>query len=169
MATFLSCCSRNLLHRTSAERKATRDNVVQRIQGSRTTTAVAPTEHRLTEQWIESIVCKLYGLAEYSLYSKSFKYSHEVSVGIVCTTVRILIIIFKAANCIGNLCAILPEMIVPKVVSTAQDDFMSVTMPHRTKASLKALNVICPVICDVQMYSQGKVTLIFSPTWYRME
>ncbi|GJD11887.1 Proteasome activator complex subunit 4 [Galdieria sulphuraria] len=137
VSSFLSSCTRNLLNRLSSERKATQENVVERIQGSRTITAVAAKEHRLTEQWIEDIVSKLYGLTERSLYSKSSKSTQE------------------AANSIGNLCAILPEMVIPKLVLTSQDDFISLTMPHRTKASLKALDVICPILSDSQLYPQG--------------
>lgn len=33
---------------------------------------------------------------------------------------------------------------------------MSLTMPHRTKATLKALEMICPVLCDSQLYPQGR-------------
>ncbi|GJQ12744.1 hypothetical protein GpartN1_g4535.t1 [Galdieria partita] len=137
VSSFLSSCTRNLLNRLSSERKATRENVIERIQGSRTITAVAPREHRLTELWFENIVSKLYNLAEHSLYSKSSKSTQE------------------AANSIGNLCAVLPQVIVPKVVLSSQDDFVSLTMPHRTKATLKALGVICPILSDSQLFPQG--------------
>eukprot|EP00871_Galdieria_phlegrea_P000358 jgi/Galph1/1322/GphlegSOOS_G5975.1 len=137
VGSFLSTFSRIFLSRMGSERDATRRNCKDRIPGSRLVSAVASMEHRLTDDYVQTIVNDLYRLAEQCLYSKSSKFIQE------------------AANSIRNLASVCPQVIIPKVLETTEEDLTSLSMPHRTIASLYAIRAICPVLCDEEYYPEG--------------
>lgn len=137
IGSFLVHVTANLAARVTDERAATKAGVLDRVFGNNERKAVASSEHRLSKEFVDSLVGLMLPLVQLGLHSKS------------------QMMALQAASASRDLAVMSAELVVEPLLSSAAEGLESVSSPHRTAAALKMLAALTPVFLDPELCANG--------------
>ncbi|CDF36742.1 unnamed protein product [Chondrus crispus] len=135
--SFLVHTIAHFVSRVTNERRAEKAGLSERIFGSKTQSAVAAAEHRLSRDFVNRVVNLLLPLMQQALHSKY----GSVSV--------------QAAGAARDLAILSPEIVIEPCLVQAAEGLQSISSPHRTSAALRLLSSLTPVFMDPSFFPNG--------------
>lgn len=141
ISSFLSTFTNSLSRRITAERAATKAGVMERVPSDSNNDAIAPAEHRLSDEYVDGLVNMLFPLLKLCIHSKSGSMARH------------------ALSSLRDLAIVAPHLIVQPMIEMAQEGLEYVQSPHRTATALKILAALTPIFLDAEMFPAGAHSL----------
>lgn len=137
LGNFLVNITNSLAARVTEERRATKAGIMDRVIGHNTQRAIAPGEHRLTDEVVHTLVDMILPLLQQGMHSK------------------IPMLSLRAASAARDLAIIFPNRVIEPLLVLASDGLACVSTPHRTTSALKLLAALSPVFLDMDIFPSG--------------